>query len=182
VLKKDTKRITLVLGGARSGKSSFAQSLAMGASSVGYLATAQPLDDEMRLKIQRHRQDRPSHWRTIEEPVALDRALSESNGLELLLVDCLTLYSSNLLMTVENVADRQAHVDRFCHALEAVDMSVILVSNEVGSGVVPPYPMGREYRDFLGELNQRIAAIADNVILMVAGLPLPLKGKLERCI
>ena len=175
------KAITLVLGGVRSGKSRFAQTLAAGSSSVAFIATAQPLDEEMRLKIGRHQMERPKEWRTIEEPLELDRVLTEEAPKHrMLVVDCLTLYAANLLEAErENLAAIEERLQRFYAALRSVPCSVALVSNEVGSGVVPPYPEGRKYRDVLGEINQRVASLADNVLLMVAGLPLALKGTAE---
>ncbi|HEY4354671.1 MAG TPA: bifunctional adenosylcobinamide kinase/adenosylcobinamide-phosphate guanylyltransferase [Acidobacteriaceae bacterium] len=173
------KQITLCLGGVRSGKSRFAQQLAERAGQVCFLATAQRSDDEMRAKIERHQQDRPSHWTTREEPLDLAGELQRADPKNLLLVDCLTVFVSNLLLQDETGAGAASQIDAFCEALLDTQSSVVLVSNEVGSGVVPPYPLGRRYRDILGELNQRVAALADNVVLMVAGLPLMLKGKLE---
>jgi adenosylcobinamide kinase/adenosylcobinamide-phosphate guanylyltransferase len=151
----------------------------MDALSVCYIATAQATDAEMQLKIARHQQERPRQWHTIEEPLDIDRALIQNDHFDILLVDCLTVFASNLLLAEEDAAVRELTTNKLCQALTAGRSSVVLVSNEVGSGVVPPYPLGRAYRDFLGELNQRVAAIADNVVLMVAGLPLVLKGKLE---
>jgi adenosylcobinamide kinase/adenosylcobinamide-phosphate guanylyltransferase len=175
------KAITLVLGGVRSGKSRFAQSLAERVSSVAFIATAQPLDEEMSLKIQRHQAERPRQWRTIEEPLELDRALAEEGFKHgILLIDCLTLYAANLLAAESgNLAVMEQRLQRFYAALRSVPCSVAIVSNEVGSGVVPASPDGRSYRDLLGEINQRVASIADNVVLMVAGLPLALKGTAE---
>jgi len=175
------KAITLVLGGVRSGKSRFAQSLAARNASVVFVATAQPFDDEMQLKIQRHQAERPKEWRTIEEPLNLDRVLVEEGPKhQILLVDCLTLYAANLLEADRgNPAAIEERLQRFYAALRSVPCSVALVSNEVGSGIVPPYPEGRRYRDFLGEINQEVAIIADNVLLMVAGLSLALKGTVE---
>jgi adenosylcobinamide kinase/adenosylcobinamide-phosphate guanylyltransferase len=175
------KAITLVLGGVRSGKSRFAQTLAARSSSVAFVATAQPLDDEMRLKIQRHQAERPKQWRTIEEPLELDWVLTEEAPKHrMLVVDCLTLYAANLLEAERgNPAVIEERLQRFYAALRSVPCSVALVSNEVGSGVVPPYPEGRRYRDLLGEINQGVARIADNVLLMVVGLPLALKGTVE---
>lgn len=174
------KSVTLVLGGVRSGKSRFAQQLAMRAGSVAFIATAQYSDLEMEAKIARHRQERPANWHTIEEPVKLPCVLKEiGNSYDLLLIDCLTLFAANLLEEESKGANLENRIDSFCHAVNETKASIVLVSNEVGSGVVPEYALGRRYRDLLGELNQRVAALADNVLLMVAGLPLVLKGHLE---
>lgn len=157
------------------------QTLAERISSVAFVATAQPFDEEMRLKIERHQAERPQEWRTIEEPLELDRVLTEeAPNHQMLVVDCLTLYAANLLEAeCGNPAAIEERLQRFYAALRSVHCSVALVSNEVGSGVVPPYPDGRRYRDLLGEINQRVASIADNVLLLVAGLPLALKGTVE---
>jgi adenosylcobinamide kinase / adenosylcobinamide-phosphate guanylyltransferase len=175
------KAITLVLGGVRSGKSRFAETLAGSISSVAFVATAQPSDDEMHLKIQRHQAERPKQWRTIEEPLDLDQVLVEEGPKHrILVVDCLTLYAANLLDAERgNPAAIEERLQRLYAALRSTPCSLALVSNEVGSGVVPPYPEGRRYRDLLGEINQKVASIADNVLLMIAGLPLVLKGTAE---
>lgn len=135
----------------------------------------------MRRKIERHKADRPAEWVTIEEPLLLDTILRDrASQFRLLLVDCLTLYTSNLMTAEKN--DPEAvllHADRLCAVLQSMESSVVLVSNEVGSSVVPAYPSGRLFRDLLGEINQRVATTAHNVVLMVAGLPLLLKGELE---
>jgi adenosylcobinamide kinase / adenosylcobinamide-phosphate guanylyltransferase len=174
----DRKTVTLVLGGVRSGKSRWAQEFATKAARVAYIATAQPRDAEMTDKIRRHREERPSHWRTFEEPLELGRVIAENAAsFDMMLVDCLTLFVANL--------QGEADADPICTARRIEDLleslrslpgSVVLVSNEVGSGVVPPYLAGRRFRDALGELNQRVARIADHVVLLVAGLPLALKG------
>jgi adenosylcobinamide kinase/adenosylcobinamide-phosphate guanylyltransferase len=174
----ERKTVTLVLGGVRSGKSSWAQELAAKAARVAYVATAQPVDREMVEKIRLHREARPNHWQTFEEPLQLGQVLAQHAGaFDVMLIDCLTIFVANLLERAESDPDCiEQHIAAFLDALGGSPASVVLVSNEVGSGVVPPYPAGRRFRDALGELNQRVAAIADNVVLLVAGLPLALKG------
>jgi len=173
------KSVTLVLGGARSGKSRYAQQLAARAAQVTFLATAQPTDEEMRRKIERHRQERPPSWVTVEVPVELDGAIREhAPTSELLLVDCLTFYTANIMSHERENSDlMRERVDRLCEALTAASVPIVLVSNEVGSGVVPAFHTGVVFRDLLGEINQRVAQIADNVVIMFAGLPLTLKGR-----
>jgi adenosylcobinamide kinase/adenosylcobinamide-phosphate guanylyltransferase len=173
--------VTLVLGGVRSGKSRYAQQLVEQSRPVVLVATARITDDEMRAKIARHRKDRPKEWLTVEEPLELSKALAEHElDSEVIVVDCLTIFAANLLEAEgENNEAIERRVDELCDALRRVQCNIVLVSNEVGSGVVPAYPLGRRYRDLLGEINQRVAAIADDVVLMVAGLPLALKGHLE---
>ena len=170
--------VTLILGGARSGKSRYAESLAAQAERVLFVATATAVDEEMREKIARHRQDRTrnrlTHWKVLEEPLALGRIITQHAWEnDVILIDCLTLYVASLLTFGEDHQNQS--MQTFCAALTAPSCPVLLVSNEVGSGVVPEYTSGRRYRDLLGELNQRVAAIASDVILMIAGLPLPLK-------
>jgi len=167
------KSVTLIIGGVRSGKSGYAQRLAEQSESVTFIATAEVRDDaEMRVKIDRHRADRPGHWTTVEEPLDLAGALGRVPAGETVLIDCLTLYASNLL----EAGGAEAAVDRFCAALQAAAGEVMIVSNEVGSGVVPAYELGRRFRDLVGEINQQVAGVADNVLYMVAGLPMCLKG------
>jgi adenosylcobinamide kinase/adenosylcobinamide-phosphate guanylyltransferase len=174
-----SSRIILIIGGVRSGKSRYAQQLAQRSMRVTFVATAERRDDEeMRQKIERHRAERPSHWTTVEEPLNLaDIVKSAAADNEVVLIDCLTLFASNLLEAHgDNLALAQPHIDDLCAALQSASSTVILVSNEVGSGVVPAYALGRRFRDLVGEINQRVAAVADSVLLMVAGLPLALKG------
>jgi adenosylcobinamide kinase/adenosylcobinamide-phosphate guanylyltransferase len=174
-------RVTLVLGGVRSGKSRYAQRLGEQVERVLFVATAPATgsDDEMQAKIERHRADRPAAWTTVEEPLELARVLAEQGaGYDVAIVDCLTLFVANLLHAADQdgaMVDRQ--MTALCAALAAAPCDVVLVSNEVGSGVVPAYALGRRFRDALGELNQRVAAVADDVLLLVAGLPLALKGE-----
>ena len=172
--------VLLVLGGVRSGKSRYAQRVAERSRRVTFVATAQGIDDEMRGKIARHQADRPAHWTTVEEPLALGRTIqSVRDGCDALVIDCLTLFTASLLHVYAEYERRlQEEIEALCRALASPLCKVILVSNEVGSGVVPAYASGRRFRDLAGEINQRVAAVADTVVLMVAGLPLPLKGVL----
>ena len=176
------RSVTLVLGGVRSGKSRYAQHLAGHSSRVTFVATAEHRDDEeMQRKIERHREERPKYWTTIEEPLDLAGAIQLAGcNCDILLIDCLTLFAANILEAHDGNAERlQSRIDDLCDALNSVSCSVVLVSNEVGSGIVPAFPLGRRYRDLVGEINQRVAAIADNVLLIVAGLPLALKGSVN---
>jgi adenosylcobinamide kinase / adenosylcobinamide-phosphate guanylyltransferase len=177
---KQRRTITLVLGGARSGKSSWAQKQAARFSRVTYLATAHGGDSEMRAKIARHRRERPPTWRTVEAATDLPETIrAESKGADVLLIDCFTLYVANVMLTGKKSEDHNsARVRELRDAIRSSSTSIIAVSNEVGSGIVPAFRSGRVYRDMLGRLNQEVAAIADNVILMVAGIPLPVKGRL----
>jgi len=181
-VQNQNNSVTLVLGGVRSGKSRYAQQLAEQSTRVTFVATAERRDDEeMRRKIDRHRADRPTHWTTVEEPLALGRVVrTGEEQCDAILIDCLTLFGANLMESYENdEAGLEACIEDLCAALKTTNRTVILVSNEVGSGVVPAYALGRRFRDLVGEINQRVAAVADTVLLMVAGLPLPLKGSLH---
>ena len=175
--RDSVRSVTLVLGGVRSGKSRYALQLAESVGRVAFLATAERREDEeMRRKIARHQAERPEHWITIEESLNLAAAIRCVKDCDLLLIDCLTLFAGKLLEAhSDDSAAIAANVDALCAALVSSPFSIVLVSNEVGSGVVPAFEMGRRYRDLLGEINQRVAAIADRVVLMVAGLPLVLK-------
>ena len=165
--------LTLVLGGARSGKSRHAEALVTAfAPPWIYVATAEPLDDEMRARIAEHRARRAANWRTVEAPRDLAGALAGMRGGSTVLVDCLTLWLSNLMLAG---ADVEAEIVRLESALTAIAAPVVLVSNEVGFGIVPDNALARRFRDAQGRLNQRMAARADRVVLMVAGLPLVVK-------
>ncbi len=168
-------RRTLVLGGARSGKSALAERLvlATGLEPV-YLATAEALDDEMAIRVAAHRERRDSAWRLVEEPVALADAIRrESAPTRALLVDCLTVWLSNLLLRDADLAAASSSV---IEALGSAEGPIVLVSNEVGQGIVPMNALARRFVDESGRLHQRIAAEAEQVILVVAGLPHWLKG------
>jgi adenosylcobinamide kinase/adenosylcobinamide-phosphate guanylyltransferase len=176
MLSNHRSTVTLLLGGVRSGKSHYAQQFGERAGRVVFVATAQATDDEMRRKVDRHRSSRPKDWQTVEEPLAVAEAIAlHGPTCDLMIIDCLTFFAANLL---DAKADEQISIDGLCHALQSPPCSVVLVSNEVGSGVVPEYPSGRRFRDLLGEMNQSVARVASNVLLLVAGLPLVLKGEL----
>lgn len=163
---------TLVLGGARSGKSAYAESL-FGDRPALYLATGQALDGEMAERIDHHRRRRGPGWSTLEEPLDLPESLDNVMRPERpVLVDCLTMWLSNLMLAGRDV-DRA--VERLCEVLAAPAGPVVLVSNEVGLGLVPESRIGREFRDHQGRVNQRVAAICRRVVFVAAGLPLILK-------
>lgn len=168
----------LILGGARSGKSALAERIARESGRTRiYLATGEPLDHEMSDRIARHRAEREAHgWITIEEPIRLETAITEAARPDrILLVDCLTLWLSNLLLAERDIEDARR---RLAGSLEAAACPVLMVSNEVGLGLVPEHALSRRFRDEQGRLNQAIAAIVPNVIFTAAGLPLVLKGNL----
>ena len=166
--------LTLVLGGARSGKSRHAEALVTASAPPWvYVATAEPLDDEMRARIAEHRARRGVDWRAVEAPRDLAGALERTATGGAVLVDCLTLWLSNLMLAG---ADIEAESARLETVLAQIAAPVVLVSNEVGSGIVPDNALARRFRDAQGRLNQRMAARADRVVLMVAGLPLIVKG------
>lgn len=161
--------ITLILGGARSGKS--ARALALAAPPRAFIATAEAGDGEMAERIARHKAERGEDWALIEAPLDLPAALAEAEG-RTALVDCLTLWLSNLMAAGR---EPEAETARLIAALRAAQGPVILVSNEIGLGLVPMEPLSRRFRDEQGRLNQRIAAAADRVEFVAAGLPLRLK-------
>ena len=164
-------RLTFVLGGARSGKSRFAEDLLQRAARPWlYLATAEAGDEEMRQRIAHHRARRGEKWQTLEVPLDLAEAVGMRTGA--LMIDCLTLWLSNMMLAQRDI---DAECDRLIAALKTAPGPIIAVSNEVGLGIVPDTPLGRQFRDAQGRLNQRVAAIADHVVLMAAGLPLSLK-------
>lgn len=166
--------LALVTGGARSGKSALAERLVrLGAAPHSYIATAEAWDDEMRDRITRHRQDRGTGWVTVEAPLDLPAALAEARGS--VLIDCATLWLTNHMLAGN---DPEAETARLLAALAAAPVPVVIVSNEVGWGIVPENALARRFRDAQGRLNQRLAAMADLAVLVVAGLPMVLKGTL----
>jgi adenosylcobinamide kinase / adenosylcobinamide-phosphate guanylyltransferase len=230
-----TEKVTLILGGARSGKSALAEKLAAArkgdAGKVLYVATLQPLDSEMRDRIKQHKASRPTTWRTLETPYNLADDLTNGwQGEQIILLDCLTLWTSNLLLRESELdrnfieenamygeiyddqppqleTDREENItsdlqmtappppprpvappdytglekrittdlERVVSFVRSQNCGLLLVSNEVGMGLVPPYPLGRVYRDILGRANQRLAALADEVFIVFAGIPVELK-------
>jgi adenosylcobinamide kinase/adenosylcobinamide-phosphate guanylyltransferase len=170
-------RHVLVLGGARSGKTAFAERLAMRAGSKpAYLATAEALDGEMRDRVASHKASRGQKFATIEEPVALsDALLTASVKHDVILVDCLTLWITNLLMAEENVSKHVSELGATLVQLKTA--KIVLVSNEVGLGIVPDNAMARTFRDLAGAAHQRLAEICDDVYFVAAGLPMTLKGQ-----
>jgi adenosylcobinamide kinase/adenosylcobinamide-phosphate guanylyltransferase len=179
-------RLTLILGGARSGKSTFAQQQAAERfTNVAYIATARTLDEEMEQRVLAHRQTRPGHWDTLEIPSGIGARLKATPlQVDGVVVDCLTMLVTNLLMEIPSIeedpteaaaeAKVQAEVDELLEVIRDGTADWIVVSNEVGLGLVPPYPLGRVYRDLLGRANQRLAACADEVFFLVAGIAVPI--------
>ena len=169
-------KLSLVTGGAASGKSRLAERLVdvSGRRKV-YIATAQAFDAEMEIKIARHRNDRGALWRTIEAPLNLAEALDDPWSDEIILIDCLTMWLSNHLLAESDLGEQ---ITALLAQLDALTVPVVLVTNEVGSSVVPQNPLARRFQSEQGHLNQRMAARADLVVAVMAGLPLVLKGDL----
>ncbi len=181
--------VILITGGARSGKSRMAEEMAMNSEGVVYVATALPIDDEMRQRIRRHRQRRPSCWTTVEKYRDLGGVIRENVGAEVILVDCITVMITNILMDIEidwndpSSSDLERaegevmrEADGIIGAADGFTGRIILVTNEVGMSLVPEYPLGRVFRDIAGSVNQRLAEACDRVYLMVSGIPLKIKG------
>lgn len=180
-------RLTLVLGGVRSGKSAFAEKLAQDLNvPTLYLATAQITDSEMAERVRRHRDRRPGNWKTIEEPLnladTLRSALLVPDPHGAVLLDSLDVWVSNLLLKHEDKPSTEveclalSQVDQLLEVCQQTDVSFFLVSSEVGLSLVPPNALGRRFQDLLGLVNQRVAAAADRVYLVVAGIPVKIKG------
>lgn len=164
---------TLVLGGARSGKSRYAEGLGESFESRIYIATAEALDGEMAERIARHRGDRGAGWTTIEAPAALAEAVREGTREgRFVLVDCVTVWLGNLM---HHGIDHEPHVGALCEAVRATKGRLVIVSNEVGQGIVPENAMARRFRDVQGIANQRLAAVVDEVVFVTAGIPAVLK-------
>lgn len=168
--------LTLVVGGARSGKSACAEGLITGTGRPRrYIATAEAWDDEMRDRITRHRRDRGAGWTTVEVPLDLPAALTTARADEVVLIDCATLWLTNHLLADHDIP---AETDALLAALATCPAPVVVVSNETGWGIVPENALARRFRDEQGRLNQRLAAAAGLVVTVIAGLPMVLKGQL----
>lgn len=172
------KSIQFVIGGCRSGKSRHALELAesVGGAKRVYIATCVARDDEMKQRVERHKAERNASWQTVETPLQLPQAVSEFGGAgRVVLVDCLTLWISNLLLETERIDRIERHAAALVEALNRAACPVILVSNEVGAGIVPENRLARLFRDAAGLVNQRVARHADRVVWMVAGIPVVIK-------
>lgn len=167
--------LIFITGGARSGKSAFALSEASGTKGKkAYIATAQALDEEMKQRIEKHKKERPAEWTTIEEPLKIAALIKDiQKKYDVILIDCLTLWLSNLML---NNKDIEREIDTFCHLLDTVHCSLFTVSNEVGMGIVPENETARKFRDMAGALNQKVAGIADEIYMVVAGIPVKIKS------
>lgn len=177
------KKFILILGGTRSGKSRYAVELAKKLNrKVAFIATAISSDEEMKKRIKLHKISRPQHWKLIEEGRNISSILSKlKSKYEVALIDCLGLLISNLLM--ENLKDKEIErrIKKLINAISKTNLTIILISNEVGMGIVPDNPLARRFRDLVGLANQMIAKNADEVIFMQAGIPLRIRGGLKRC-
>jgi len=176
--------LTFLVGGARSGKSTLA--VQMGehhGGAVTFVATAEPFDDDLRERVERHRLERPAHWTTVEAPVHLADAVRATPPEHFLIVDCLTVWMGNLMVHIDAPEHITDHVDDVIAALgerrRHADERTVVVSNEVGMGIHPDTALGRRYRDDLGRVNQRVASIADTTLLLVAGRALRLENPWE---
>ena len=172
----------LITGGCRSGKSRFALDYAnQHFSKKIYLATCEALDEEMAQRIEHHKKMRSPEWQTIEEPIEIvNKIMRYGDEADVILLDCITLWLSNLLMRQKDDPEIMEEISRFIDTIKKKQTSLILVSNEVGLGIVPVDPLGRRFRDLSGMANQKIAEVVNTVILMVSGIPIFLKGKDEK--
>lgn len=173
-------KITLLTGGARSGKSSYAIKLASSyTGKKAFIATATAFDDEMKTRIINHQSERQNTFETIEEPVNISSIIKNlSKNYSVIVIDCLTVWIGNLFYTCQdNEKEILSHVNEFVEALKQSECDVIIVTNEVGWGIVPENKMARSYRDIAGFTNQAIAAIAQNVMLFCSGIPVVIKGE-----
>ncbi|MFZ1984601.1 MAG: bifunctional adenosylcobinamide kinase/adenosylcobinamide-phosphate guanylyltransferase [Desulfatitalea sp.] len=174
------KPTTFIIGGCRSGKSR--QALLLGNSMEGprkrklFIATCVPQDTEMHDRVRRHQQERGPQWQTLEVPIELAQAIAQQGAAaNLILVDCLTLWVSNMMLAYEHESEINSRIDQLCGLLQAPPCPIILVSNEVGAGIVPENHLARRFRDQVGRINQQVAAACQSVVWMVAGIAIPIK-------
>lgn len=174
------KRLIFITGGVRSGKSRFALDYAnRHFSKKLYLATCEVLDEEIAQRVGNHKKMRGSEWKTVEEPIGIVDKINEyGDKVEVILLDCITLWLSNLLMRQNSDVKIMDEVDRFIRTIKQNQTSFIIISNEVGMGIVPAESLGRRFRDLQGMANQKIAEVAETVIFMISGMPMFLKGEL----
>ena len=173
------KEIIFVIGGCRSGKSTYAMQTAerVPAEQKIFIATCVPRDDEMKRRVARHQKERSQNWVTVEAPLNLPEAIRQnSRSGDVILVDCLTLWVSNLLMETGDDSKIEETISQFINAIAKAAGPIVLVSNEVGTGIVPENALARKYRDIIGRVNQAVAKAAGRVIWMVAGIPVTVKG------
>ncbi len=174
-------KITFILGGARSGKSTFALELAKKYRQVAFIATCQGLDKEMQQRIKSHQDSRPKAWKTFEEPKEITHALGKiRNDFSCIVLDCLTLLVSNLILSGASHVAIENRIREVLQQLKKFKGRVIIVSNEVGLGIVPRTKLGRNFRDIAGRVNQLMAANADEVFFLISGIPVRIKSKKER--
>ncbi|MCL5674901.1 MAG: bifunctional adenosylcobinamide kinase/adenosylcobinamide-phosphate guanylyltransferase [Candidatus Omnitrophica bacterium] len=172
------KKIIFIIGGARSGKSSFAVALANKISkNVSFIATCNPQDREMKERVLNHKKIRPAKWKTIEEYYNLSLALEKITSAKSVIIDCLTLWVSNLMMKKYKEKNIMEEANKIMESAKKINSSVIIVSTEVGSGIVPTNKIAREFRDIMGRVHQTIAKKSDEVYLMTAGIPVKIKNK-----
>jgi len=174
-----TTNLILVTGGTRSGKSRFAQNLAdLENTRKAFIATAEPLDQEMKKRIAAHKKERPAGWSTVEEPIHLAETVKKcGETYDVLLIDCLTLWISNLLVNKSmNENAIRKNISSLVASCAEVSARVIVVTNELGMGIVPSNPLSRLYRDLVGKANQQVASAADEVYFLVSGIPMKIKG------
>ena len=171
--------LTFVIGGCRSGKSTYALQTAekINGDKKIFVATCLPQDEEMAQRVARHQKERGQHWTTIEEPLYLPELISEHGpSADVMLIDCLTLWASNLLMKTADETKWEEIVSQLVDALKTASCPLVVVSNEVGTGIVPENKLARQYRDIIGRVNQAVAKTAGKVVWMVAGIPVVVKG------
>lgn len=173
--------ITFILGGARSGKSSYAIGLVNSLDKkVAFIATCRPLDKEMKLRIELHKKKRPGHWKTFEEPKDLQGLLNRlGTEFDIVIIDCLTLFISNLLSEGLTDGEMEGAMDGILKILEEAEYKSVIISNEVGLGIVPANRLARRFRDLAGKINQNVARNAGEVIFMISGIPVKIKGGKE---